>query len=133
MGRPKILSKPVKANVCLEEGTIAWLRGGKDRPLSIAFRELVEDARLIEVLREAEIRERFWNRVRKRSCWKYRCTGDGHPVLSVEVDEGVLLVPAHRASWLMAYGTITPGKVVLQSCGQAACVRPAHLYLGEAE
>lgn len=131
MGRTKLVTGPVDVQARLGSDTVAWLREGPDG-ISASIREVIRHARLIEALRDPEAQERFWERVHKRRCWKYRSLQEDHPILLFEIDEAACAITAHVASWLMAFGTITPGKVVLQTCGQAACVRPGHLYLGEA-
>ncbi len=36
----------------------------------------------------------------------------------------------HRASWIIHYGQIPPGKQVLHTCDNTSCIKPAHLFLG---
>lgn len=37
---------------------------------------------------------------------------------------------AHRVAWILTYGPILPGFLVLHHCDTPACVRPDHLFLG---
>ena len=37
---------------------------------------------------------------------------------------------AHRASWIMEFGPIPDGLLVLHKCDVRNCVRPGHLFLG---
>jgi hypothetical protein len=40
---------------------------------------------------------------------------------------------AHRAAWEFRFGSIPEGKMVLHRCDTPACVRPEHLFLGDAK
>jgi hypothetical protein len=39
-------------------------------------------------------------------------------------------IPAHRAAWILTYGPIPAGKLILHRCDFTPCVRPSHLFLG---
>ncbi len=72
--------------------------------------------------------DRFWAKVDKSGeCWLW--TGyrkhNGYGIITVEGN----VVAAQRLSWILAYGHITPGKRILQTCGNHHCVRPEHLYI----
>lgn len=77
--------------------------------------------------------ERFARHVNKTddlfSCWLWTgytspsgygriAKGDRHPIL------------AHRLAWIITYGPIPKGLLVLHRCDTPACVRPDHLFLG---
>jgi hypothetical protein len=77
--------------------------------------------------------KRFWSKVRKRRgnlCWEWlgakQSAGygqfffDGRPT------------GAHRVSWELEHGPIPNGASVLHICDNPPCVRPSHLYLGDA-
>ena len=74
----------------------------------------------------------FWQKVEKgEGCWEWqgclsRGTGGGYG--SVTINRRT--IPAHRASWAMANGSIPENLWVLHRCGNKKCVRPDHLYLG---
>lgn len=69
--------------------------------------------------------DRFWSKVDKSGeCWLW--TGakylNGYGVF----DNGL----AHRISWRLAAGEDAGEALVLHRCDRRACVRPAHLFLG---
>lgn len=74
---------------------------------------------------------RFWNKVKKtRSCWLW--TGaqfsDGYG----QVTLNKRLHRAHRISYLLTFGVLPDNQYVLHTCDVKVCVKPAHLYLGDA-
>ena len=66
-----------------------------------------------------------------RTCWFW--TGCRHPAGYGAVNRGGRAHPAHRWSWILANGPIPSGKWVLHKCDVRACVRPSHLFLGNAQ
>ena len=87
-----------------------------------------------------KFREKFWNKVDKRSkaeCWNwrgglYRVGGHGR-VISRRYDRenGTnIRGSAHRAAWVFTHGSIIEGLYVLHTCNTSACCNPEHLYLG---
>ncbi len=77
--------------------------------------------------------KRFWSKVEKTdTCWNwgaYRSVkGYGH-ILSAGAGSKMLSV--HRASWMMHFGDIPDGAMVLHKCDNPGCVRPDHLELGD--
>lgn len=82
-------------------------------------------------LKKLKPSERFWPKVEvlgPQDCWLWTgCRGkkgygkfyaDGHNV------------QAHRFSYLLAFGPIPEGKLVLHECDNPPCVNPLHLKLG---
>ena len=80
--------------------------------------------------------ERFWSKVQKSNgCWLW--TGGTNPKGYGRFAMGnrrysMVMVLAHRYSWVLANGPILDGLCVLHECDTPACVRPGpgHLFLG---
>ena len=75
---------------------------------------------------------RFWLYTDKRSsdeCWEWKAIRDkdGYGKLRV----GKANVAAHRVSWVLHFGEIRYGLMVLHKCHNSACTNPSHLYLGD--
>mgnify|MGYP001583543857 CR=1 FL=1 len=78
------------------------------------------------------IAKRFWAKVQKTDgCWiwlgcKIR-RGYG------QISEGGgrrKMLSAHRVSWIIHYGPISPSINILHRCDNPPCVRPDHLFMG---
>lgn len=73
---------------------------------------------------------RFWANVEETpsGCWVWKggkmSSGYGHLR-----HEGRLL-GAHRFSFLLHKGELSPGMVICHTCHNRACVRPSHIYQG---
>lgn len=74
--------------------------------------------------------ERFWTKVRKTKsgCWLWKGAlySNGYGVFSLDGK----MTGAHRASWVLTFGSIPKGLCVCHTCDVRNCVRPSHLFLG---
>jgi len=88
------------------------------------------------------IADRFWAKVQKSDgCWLWtgRRQGPSGSTAFPDVgDYGTLKingswVRAHRISWEIHHGPIPDGTFVCHTCDTPPCVRPEHLWLGDAK
>jgi hypothetical protein len=73
-----------------------------------------------------------FNRLVERTdgCWKWHgYTVKGYGVL-YDGDNGWRMVQAHRLSWKIHHGAISPGMFVCHRCDNPPCCNPDHLFLG---
>jgi HNH endonuclease len=77
--------------------------------------------------------ERFWPKVDRNAgdCWRWTgaVSSTGYGVIQ-EGGRGSRNLSAHRVAYEIANGPIEEGKVVMHSCDNRWCVKPAHLKLG---
>jgi hypothetical protein len=75
------------------------------------------------------VEQRFWNMVRKTDdCWEWLGATNTFGYGKLNVDHKI--VPAHRFSWEIHFGSISDGLWVLHKCDNPPCCNPAHLFLG---
>ena len=73
--------------------------------------------------------ERLWPKVVKtNTCWVW--TGDTNGAYG-NFWFKQRKYKTHRIAWMLAYGPIPDGALVLHSCDIPLCVRPSHLFLGD--
>lgn len=78
---------------------------------------------------------RFWSKVRKASgddCWLWTASAAGKGYGQIKVPGTRRQEYAHRLSYRIHFGDIPDGMMVCHKCDTPLCVRPDHLFLGDA-
>ena len=76
--------------------------------------------------------ERFWKKVSIKEldgCWIWK--GKATTNRGFFRWDGITVMSASRAAYMLKYGYIEEGMSVLHKCNNVLCVNPAHLYLGD--
>lgn len=84
--------------------------------------------------------QRFWKKVNKNgpvpkhrpdlgACWVWTGGTNEHGY-GIIGRAGTGFIKAHRGAWIIEYGPIPEGRLVLHHCDNPPCVRAAHLFLG---
>lgn len=75
-------------------------------------------------------RRRFWERVKKleNGCWEWQSKNTSEIYGRFKV--GKYSMVAHRVAYLLTYGSIEDGKILMHTCDFPRCVNPEHLKIG---
>lgn len=98
----------------------------------IPFPNISPEIRAAACRRNGSMQDRFWRKIFKTdNCWFWIGGSNEHRY-------GVFwfrnrLHKAHRVSWIIHNGEIPDGMDILHKCDNPPCVRPDHLFVGDAK
>jgi len=100
----------------------------------VTIEEASEDGKRKGVPNVEPFIERFWKRVEiTDGCWYWHGASDSNGYGHISIPLTKNLKQSTHVVWEWAWGPVPPDVFLLHKCDTPSCVRPTHLFLGDAK